>query len=139
MQKLYYPATLTSPEINFSPEENIFFMRGVSCPEDVRGIYYPVIEWLKAFTDNLHLVDTNKYSQELPLNFQIDLTYFNSSSAKFLYDIILELKRLVADSVPVRVEWYYDEEDTDLQESGADIASLIGMEFVYIPKKSGGK
>jgi hypothetical protein len=139
MQKLYYPATLTSPEIKFSPEENIFFMRGVSCPEDVREMYYPVIEWFKALADSLLLVETNKYSQEMPLKFQIDLAYFNSSSAKFLYDIILELKRLVTAAIPVRVEWYYDEEDIDLQESGADIASLIGMEFVYIPKKSGGK
>jgi hypothetical protein len=62
--------------------------------------------------------------------------YFNSSSAKFFYDIFLELKRLVPLGIPFIVEWFYDEEDIDLREAGSDIALLVGLEFLYIPKKS---
>jgi hypothetical protein len=36
--------------------------------------------------------------------------------------------------IPVVVEWIYDEEDTDLKEAGSDIASLVEMEFTYVPK-----
>jgi hypothetical protein len=32
------------------------------------------------------------------------------------------------------VEWYYDEEDLDQKEAGADIALLAGMEFIFIAK-----
>jgi histidinol phosphatase-like PHP family hydrolase len=38
--------------------------------------------------------------------------------------------------LPVKVEWYYDEEDSDMKEAGADISLLVGMEFTYIPKPS---
>jgi hypothetical protein len=134
MQKLYLPPTSTSPEIHFSPEEEIFFIRGISCPEDVRGIYYPVIEWLRNYIDILLEGKSAEYFNNVPLKFQVDLDYFNSSSGKFLYDIFLELKRLISGGIPVVVEWMYDEEDTDLQEAGSDIAALVEMEFTYIPK-----
>jgi len=136
MQKLYYSPTPTSPEICFSPDESIFFMRGISNPEDVRAIYYPVIDWFRQYTDSLAADNTHKYSANFPLKFQVDLEYFNSSSAKFLYDIFLELKRLGSNGNEVRVEWFYDEEDTDLQEAGSDIASLVEMAFTFVPKPS---
>ena len=52
MQKYYVSPKPTSPEIHFSPEENIFLLRGISSPEDVRATYYPVIEWINTFTDD---------------------------------------------------------------------------------------
>ena len=42
-----------SPEICFSPDEKIFFIRGISSPEDVRGTYYPVIDWFRQYIDSL--------------------------------------------------------------------------------------
>jgi len=134
MQKLYLPPTPTSPEICFSPEEKIFFMRGISSPEDVRGIYYPVIEWFRNYADSLLEGTSNPYSNNAPLKFKVEFVYFNSSSAKFLYDIFLELKRLISSRIPVIVEWIYDVEDTDMMEAGSDIAFLLEMEFTYIPK-----
>jgi hypothetical protein len=70
------------------------------------------------------------------INYYADLVYFNSSSAKFLYDIFIELKRLIPLGIPVIVEWFYDEEDIDLKEGGMDIALLAEMEFLFIPKKA---
>jgi hypothetical protein len=134
MQKLYFPPTATSPEIYFSPEERIFYMRGISSPEDVRIIYYPVIEWFRKYIDTLIDGNSDNYSTDSPLKFQVDLEYFNSSSAKFLYDIFLELKRLISSSIPLVIEWIYDEDDSGLQETGSDIASLVDMEFTYVPK-----
>ena len=81
--------------------------------------------------------DENKiYTLDSPLRFSTDLKYFYSSSAKFLYDIYLELKRLIPSGIPFIVEWFYEEEDIDLKEAGSDIALLAGMEFSYISKKS---
>lgn len=134
MQKLYFPPTNNSPEICFSPEEKLFFMRGISTPEDVREIYYPVIEWFRNYIDSLVRGKSNEYTIDSPLRFQVDLKYFNSSSAKFLFDIFLELKRLEVSGIPVTVEWIYDVEDPDLQEAGSDLASLVEMQFTYISK-----
>ncbi len=136
MQKLYISPTPISPEIHFSPEENIFLIRGTSSPEDVRALYYPVIEWTEKFINDILEGKYKNYSSENPLTLQADFEYFNSSSAKFLYDIFLELKRLSPAGIPVVIEWFYDEEDIDLKEAGADIALLAEMEFSYIPKTS---
>lgn len=136
MQKIYIRPTAITPEIHLSPDENIFLIRGISAPEDVRELYYPIIEWIKTYIDEILSVRNDTFTSESPLIFITDLTYFNSSSAKFLYDIFLELNRLTASGIPFRIEWMYDEKDKDLKEAGADIALLAGMEFSYIPKKS---
>ena len=134
MQKLYIPSTASTPEINFSPEINIFLIKGRSSPEDVRAMYYPVIEWVRKFTNRVIEDNSKIYTSENPLRFQSDLIYFNSSSAKFLYDILFELKKLLQGGNHVVIEWFYEEEDLDLKEAGVDIALLAEMEFTYIPK-----
>jgi hypothetical protein len=134
MQKLFIPSTASTPEINFSPEENILLIKGRSSPEDVRAMYYPVIEWVRKFTNSLIESKSIGYTSEKPLRFQSDLIYFNSSSAKFLYDIFSELKKLSKVGNHVVIEWFYEEEDLDLKEAGIDIALLAEMEFTFIPK-----
>jgi hypothetical protein len=136
MQKLFIYRTSTTPEVDFSPEDNIFLISGISSPEDVRAMYYPVIEWVVAFVNEIIEEKYKDYKPDYPLKFKADLVYFNSSSAKFLYDIFIELKRLIPLGIPVIVEWFYDEEDIDLKEGGMDIALLAEMEFLFIPKKT---
>jgi len=136
IQKLYINPTNVTPEVNFSPEENIFFIRGISSPEDVRSLYYPVIEWVKKYIDVLLRVRSTGYTLKSPLKFSTDLLYFNSSTAKFLYDIFLELKRLIPSGIPFIIEWFYEEDDLDQKEAGSDISLLVGLEFSYVEKKS---
>ena len=134
MEKLYICPTSITPEVNFSPQDNIFFIRGISSPEDVRAMYYPVIEWIMEYVNELLEAKAGNYTHESPLKFTTELIYFNSSSAKFLYDIFLEIKRLTPAGIPFIVEWVYEEEDLDLKEAGADIALLVDMDFLYISK-----
>jgi hypothetical protein len=134
MQKLYIKPTDLTPEINFSPDENIFVIRGVSSPEDVRALYYPVIEWIKIFVDDIIEGTVKVFHKDSPVRMHIDLSYFNSSSAKFLFDIFTELKRLKSSEVPVVVEWLHEDEDLDMREAGSDIAELVEMEFTFVIK-----
>ena len=134
MQKLYIQQTPNTPEIKLSPEENVFLIRGTSAPEDVRALYYPVIEWTRIFVDDVINGVFKKYNRKTPIDFHVDLAYFNSSSAKFLYDILSELKKIPRDTCPVVVNWHYDEEDIDMKDAGNDIATLVEMEFRYISK-----
>jgi hypothetical protein len=135
MQKLYIEPTSKTPEIHFSPDENIFIIKGSSLPEDVRALYYPVIEWIKIFINDVIEGEYRIYTSENPLRFQTELEYFNSSSAKFFFDIFVELKRLIDVNIPVVIEWLYDAEDVDQKEAGIDIATLADMKFTYVPKK----
>lgn len=135
MQTFHIKATETSPEIFLSPRNNSFFIRGNSAPEDVRAIYYPVSEWVKNFIDEIISEGAKSFNNDNPFKFQVDFSYFNSSSAKFLYDILLELKRLSTSGIPVIVEWFYEEGDIDMREAGNDISILAGFDFHYISKK----
>lgn len=134
MEKLYIKQTPNTPEINFSPEENSFLIQGTSSPEDVRALYYPVIEWIRIFVDDVLNGEYKIFNSRTSIDFQIDLAYFNSSSAKFFYDILMELKKIPPETCPVVVKWHYDEEDVDMKDAGNDIATLVEMKFIFIPK-----
>lgn len=136
MENLFIAPTLTTPEIRFSLNENIFRVSGTSRPEDVRALYFPVIEWIKQLVDNIIDGKIGKYSVENPFRFQVDMIYFNSSSAKFLYDILIEVKRLHSSSIPAIVEWHYEHDDLDLWEAGNDLSILVEMQFTYIPREA---
>jgi len=134
MEKLNIEPTHVTPEIRFIPEENIFIIRGMSSPEDVRTLYYPVTEWMNKFYEEVVQGNYKIFNDINPIRFKIDLEYFNSASAKFLFDIILELKKLRDEGIPVVTEWYYYEDDTDMTEAREDISELIQLGFTYIAK-----
>lgn len=135
MERLYFSPTKNTPEILLSTDENIFSICGNSRPEDVRLLYYPVIDWLKKLVDNMLNGNHYHFTSDNPFKLKIDLSYFNSSSAKFLFDIFSELKNLSASGIPVIVEWYYDNDDPELKEAGEDMAAMADMTFKYIGKE----
>jgi len=106
MKRLYIEPTPISPEINLSPEDRLFTIIGNSSPEDVRALYYPVVEWLELFVGDT-LEGDYKFTPGNPLRIVVDLHYFNSSSAKFLYDIFILLRKLKEQNVPLEIEWHY--------------------------------
>jgi hypothetical protein len=134
MRGLYIPPTKITPEINLNPDDEVFLIRGISSPEDVRSLYYPVIEWIRIFVDDLLDGEYVKFNESNPVRLQIDLSYFNSSSAKFLFDIFSELRRLPGKNSPVVTEWFYDAEDGDMKDAGIEISELSGTKFNLIPK-----
>ena len=134
MEILNIEPTHISPKIRFIPELNDFSISGMSAPEDVRALYYPVIEWIDKFNGELMRGENKIFNETNPLTLKIDLNYFNSASAKFLLDILLELKKIHESGTPVVVEWYYEEDDIDMKEAGEDISELVEIELKYIIK-----
>lgn len=135
MQKLFIEEGRRTPAIMLSPDDKSFYIKGTSSPEDVRQMYYPVIEWIKKFTEEIRSGKCNIFNRDNPINFQMDLSYFNSSSAKFFHDIFSELKQLEADGIPVIIEWCYEENDPDMKDAGSDFSDMLDMEFVFTAKK----
>lgn len=136
MQDLIIEKGDRTPEIKFSSNENVFYIRGTSSPEDVRKLYYPVLEWINKFKTEILKSEYKTFNAENPIRLQFDLRYFNSSSAKFFFDMLIEFKNLEPAGVPVIVEWYYEEEDPEMKEAGNDFSQLVEMEFTFISKPS---
>lgn len=132
MEKLHINPTQFSPEIILDPAEWRISIRGISAPEDVRGIYYPVIEWVTEMTNTI--IGNPGITGVSGVTAEFDLQYFNSSSGKFLYDIFGELARLKGSKCSIEVRWYHDSEDSELLEAGKDMAEHSGIDMIFIPK-----
>lgn len=131
MTSLVLEQSNTTPQVNFTPEEGVLSLSGYSRPENVRDFYSPIINWLEDFKKEV----TEKISQGesiKPMEFQFKLIYFNSSSAKFLYDILILLNEIQKYNVPLSINWYYDKEDSELREAGEDLSELSQVKFNFI-------
>ncbi len=130
------PYILESSELNpgviFDPDNNNFEMTGSSRPEDVRDLFYPMLEWLKDLGEEISQGKYTLFSKNNPLIFKIKMDYFNSSSAKFMYDIFEELNIIYKSGSPLEIHWYFDKEDDDMREAGEEMQDLVEMEFQFI-------
>ena len=107
-------------------------IRGTSAPEDVRALYYPVINWFTTMADTI--IENPGTTGEAGVRLTVDLKYFNSSSGKFLHDIFAELARLKRGNGSIEIRWLFEHEDLDLEEAGHDLAEMCGLEFIFLPK-----
>ena len=132
MKALQFPPTDYSPEINFDPEKNTLLIAGYSRPENVRTFYYPVLEWLENYRAEVVKNVEKSALEDNPITLTLKMNYFNSSSAKFLLDVIVEVHKFHLEGYPVKITWYYDEGDDDMLETGEDLSDMVDFPFEFI-------
>ena len=89
---------------------NSCLIKGECYPENIAEWSGPVLEALKKT-----LVDANTQ-----FNVAIELYYFNSSSAKFLFDFFEFLEDSAEEGKKIRLNWRYRVEDDTMLEAGED-------------------
>lgn len=136
MKPFIIKATNVSPAVTLDPESKVFEISGYSRPENVRDFYYPLIQWLDEFDNFLMNAKSMSVSIE-PISFKFKLIYFNSSSAKFIYDIVIMLNGLQKNGIPLKIYWYYDEDDDELREAGEELSDMASVPFMYVETKKG--
>ncbi|MDF1673624.1 MAG: DUF1987 domain-containing protein [Vicingaceae bacterium] len=111
--------TPDTPEIIFNKTNGEILIEGRSIPENSNTFYTPFIDELK------------KYSQspmeKTTVSFRLD--YFNTSSSKSILEILRILKSITISGKQVEINWFYDEHDEEIEESGADFSSIVQMPF----------
>jgi hypothetical protein len=133
MKPLIIPPTEFAPKFYFNPNENIFEISGFSRPEDVAATYMPVINYLKDY--ELNYIDNTEISEK-SLTLSLKMKYFNSSSSKYLLDIIIFLISLTKKGLNLKIEWYYDKGDDTIKEAGEDINDIAEFPFTFIEVKN---
>ncbi len=128
MKKLNIAATDKSPKVILDPEKRLFEMEGNSRPENVRDFYYPIIDTLRDFFEDY----VKGPEKENAFNFNFKLDYFNSSSAKFISDILVIIKNSVENGASLKIYWYFEDGDEDMKEVGEDFSDMISVPFNYI-------
>lgn len=123
MEALHIPKTDDTPEVKFSPEQDVFEISYRSLPENAIEFYQPICKWVEEYNQSPNQKTT----------FDFKLEYFNTASAKQIAKLLLLLEKL-AKSNEVLVNWHYDKEDSDMLMSGKRYAKLIKLNFAYIER-----
>ena len=120
MENFFLEGTIKTPQLDFNSNEGRFLIAGRSIPENSIEFYKPLFEWL----DN--------YVSQAKSNTILDvkLEYFNTSSSKCLVEIFRKLETLQQKNDNVLINWYYEEDDEDMQESGEDFQEIIDVKIV---------
>ena len=123
MTKITIIPTKQTPEINFNFDTCEFLISGCSRPEDVELFYRPII---KKIEENklLLLANPNK------LKIKIHILYFNSSSLKFLLEL-LRMTISIKSTDGIEIHWTYDKDDEDVEEVGHEFAEALNLPFTF--------
>ena len=121
MKKIELFPTDELPYVKFDPEKGYLEISGRSFPQDVTKFYGPLLTWVKEYSKH-PLSDTL---------FKCNIEYFNTSSQKFLAEILKELNRIHKMSMKVKVEWMYGSDDEDLMTIGKEFEKFLDLKFDY--------
>lgn len=117
MAELNIAATKTTPAVHYRPEGPSFRVSGTSVPENTSAFYAPIMAWLHA-----NLADLPE-----DCTFEFSLPYFNSSSLKAIYLLLLEVKNGVLHGKRFSVAWHIEEGDEFMIEAADTFRELTGM------------
>ena len=95
---------------------------GRSIPVNPGEFYRPVYDWI---VDYIHgdIQDTS---------IEFGFEYINTSSTKWVYNIIKEIASMKELAGNIRIYWYYDSGDDDMCELGLILRSLVDCQFFVI-------
>ena len=113
--------TPKTPQVDFNASSGVFLISGVSVPEDSMGFYGNLISWLKDYIKTP--------TENTILTFK--LSYVNTSSLQFIYDLLLLLDKIKNEESNVIIEWYYLAEDDDMKEMGEDFKEAVNIDFTF--------
>lgn len=125
MDDLIIKATPETPAVTFVPAKGIFEISGFSLPENVISFYKPVVDWLEEYFKSAN--------GETLVTFKIK--YFNTASSKMLTRIFLRLEEMNDSGKPVKVNWYYNEEDEEMMEAGEEFKEIINLPIEIIEEE----
>lgn len=123
MSQLKIEPTRTTPFVTIDTDNGILNFKGRSAPKSSINFFFPIIENIKQ--------ELSHRKEAITANFCFE--YFNTSSSKCLYDILRELSRIKENNgAEVQVNWFYEDWDEDMRESGEDYEDLLNMQFNYV-------
>lgn len=128
MEALICIPTEYTPNINFNPQTGEFIISGESRPENASKFFTPVIEWMEQF--KLEVAKKSGVSQRINITF--GFSYFNSTSAKFILDMLKSLDAIKMAGATVHCVWQYDEQDEDMHDSGEEFEKLANIKFEFV-------
>lgn len=121
-------ATSRTPHVNLDGANGLFSLSGESYPEDITSFYGPIRVALNEVLENLNQ----------PLQVEIKLVYFNSSSARVLMELMDQMDEHATAGSVINVNWYCNPDDDITREFAEDISEdLTAVTFTIIDELIG--
>ena len=118
---IYHKPTDDEPGMVLNSEQGLFKFSGRSLPEDPASLFEPVLEWVRQYAQSPN--------EETVLHFRLE--YFNSSTARFLAEMLQLFEEIRFAGHRVRVCWWYFDEDQMMVERGEELESIVELDFEY--------
>ena len=112
--------TADCPYVNFS-EDGIIDIEGRSITEDVFSFWQPLLEWVTEYCKK-------------PAEFtsvSIYLEYTNSSSNKYINEILRRLEECYSNGHRLLINWKYEEDDESIFQLGKDLEAISKLPFKF--------
>jgi hypothetical protein len=121
MEQLILKATKTTPLVWIDTAVGTGIVAGSSMPENAADFYGKVIDWLDK---QLPLVTK-------PMHWEFRLTYFNTSSTKGLYQLLLRIKAHREQGHLHTIGWDVEDGDEFMREAGENFVELLDLPMVF--------
>ena len=125
MKALKIEGAIDTPEVYFDPTTNIFSISGISHPENAKEFYNLILNWLDEFYEE------SKGDKPLKIIVDFNFKYINSSSYKYLREVMKRISNFRNNGINVEVIWNYHEEDEDLLNEGMVLFELPEINLPY--------
>lgn len=122
MENLHLEASAKTPEVIFDSATGSLMLKGRSIPENSIEFYKPLNDWIDSYSS----------SPKDKTTIDVKLEYFNTSSSKCILDLFKKLEKLNSGDTDVAVNWYFEEDDEDMEEAGEDYQAIIKLPFNMI-------
>lgn len=123
MEKISIAATARTPAVEFDPEARRFVLSGESYPEDPFKFFAEPLAKVQEFLQEKH---------DGPIDFEFRMTYFNSSSAKVLMDLFVNLEESAGNGNTVAITWLHEEDDDNMRELGEEFSEELSKATFHL-------
>ncbi len=103
-------------------KEGYIRISGRSIHENPETFFEPLVMWVEDYMKEPADVTT----------VDIELEYFNSSSAKYILTMLQVLSAVEKEGKKLRINWSYEQGDDDILERGQYYSSVLGIPFNFI-------
>jgi len=112
------------PEVRFDAETGKCEMIGESFLENTMQFYKILTDWLQTY-----MVEVKK-----PIEFHFLITYYNTSSARSILDLLTQLREYKEDKGELDFYWYYEPANKDsMFEDVEDFEAESGLKINFVP------
>lgn len=105
------------PSVFFDAETGNLEISGESFMESPDQFYFPLVKWIEEYVNEINN----------PIKLVLKLTYYNTSSSKYILEILKRLRKYQDNDGKVEVVWYYSREDEDIEDEIDEFSRESGV------------